>query len=232
MTAPVLAALASIPSRADFLERVLGSLRPQVDRLCVYLNGYRSVPAIVRELADEHVVDPVNAGAERKFHWAGQHQGLYLSCDDDIVYPPDYAATMLAAAGDGRQIVTAHGRCYLGRPSHVREVEPGSIGLFHKRVDASRPINHGGTGVMGWDTRRVAVPAVWPLRNIADMQLAIWAQLERVPLWLVAHQAHWLRPLALVDPRGLFKTSQASDHRQRNELLAEHGRTHGWRMWS
>jgi len=214
------------------LFRVLASLRPHVDRLHVYLNGYEAVPVAVEDLADEWVLGEDNAGAERKFWWAGRWDGVYLSCDDDIVYPPDYVPTMVDAAQHaGRALVTMHGRTYLDRPRTVHEVAPGSIGKFHRRVDYGRPVNCGGTGVMAWDCRHVTLPTEWEHRNMADLQVAAWAQRNEVPMWLVAHQAHYFEPLALVDPQGLFKTSQRQRHARRNALLVEQGRRAPWRLF-
>jgi hypothetical protein len=227
-----LAVLATIPRREHLLPRVLGSIRPQVDRLCVYLNGYREVPDCLRGASDEFILDPVNGGAERKLHWALSCDGVYLSVDDDIVYPADYAHTMLAAVErwDGRAIVSAHGRVYTPRARKVSDVEPGSIGIFNARC-REQWVNHAGTGCMAWDTRKVRVPAQWPESNIADMQLAIWAQLNRVPIWRVAHDHRWLRGLAAVDPYGLFGRSQRDGHMRRNDMLSKHSREHGWRLY-
>lgn len=229
----VLASLASLPRRRKLLEQTLQTLRPQVDRIAVYLNGYGTVPDCVRELADEHVLDRDNAGAERKFWWALQWDGLYLSCDDDMQYPPDYAARMREAVLErGRgEIVSAHGRIYRGRPRTVQEVAPGSIGLYHRRVDYSRRINHGGTGVMAWDAAMVKVPRQWPQQNIADMQLAIWAQQQRVPMWLIKHEAYWLYSPIAKDPKGIWCTSRREGHARRNDLLRAHGRSHGWKVF-
>jgi hypothetical protein len=233
VNALALAALASIPAREGYLARVLESLRPQVQRLCVYLNGYAAVPACVHAMADRYVLDPKNAGAERKFWWADTHGGLYFSCDDDIVYPKDYVEVLSAAIAEHgpRVIVTAHGRSYLGRPRSVHEVAPGSLGLFHKRVDCGRPINHGGTGVMAWDARAVRMPTRWPMQNIADMQVAVWAQQNRMRMQLVPHQANWFKPLALIDPNGIFRSSQSEEHKTRAALLMEQGRRQNWAVW-
>jgi len=228
-----LAALASIPARAHFLPQALGSLRAQFDLVHVYLNGYKKVPDAVRELADEWVLDPENNGAERKFWWADRRDVVYFTCDDDIVYPADYAQTMLAAldAAGRDHIVTGHGRVYLGKPIAIHDTKPGSVGMFHLRVDNPRPINHGGTGCMAWDASRVHVPSRWQLKNIADMQLAVWAHRHEVPMMLVAHQAHWFKPLLLIDPRGIYKSSQREQHCRRNQLLRDEARrSGGWRL--
>src|SRR5688572_14680231 len=175
---PVLAALAAQPRRAKLLPAVLASLRPQVDRLHVYLNGWDSVPACVRDLADAYVLARENEGAERKLHWADEWRGVYCSTDDDIIYPSNYVATVTEEIErlQGRAIVTAHGRVYLGRPRGVHNVAPASVGHYDRNVRPGRFINHGGTGVMSWDASRVRVPSTFPLKNIADMQVAVWAQ--------------------------------------------------------
>ncbi len=227
-----MAALASIPERESFLPRVLPALRAQVDVLCVYLNGYDHVPKVVRELADDVVHSATNDGAERKLHWATAHDGLYLSCDDDLLYPADYVQRMRAhvEAWGGDVICTAHGRSYEGTPDSVHDVHPGSIGTFMQTVADGYLINHGGTGVMAWDASRVKVPSgadAWPVRNMADMQLAIWAQRNAVPMFLVPHAATWIVNLGGNDPRSIWRTSMREQHAARGRML----KTHVWYRW-
>lgn len=227
-----LAALATIPERASLLPRVLPAIREQVDVLCVYLNGHDRVPSIVRDLADVVEHSQVNVGAERKLHWAAEHDGLYLSCDDDLLYPADYVHRMRACveAWGGAVICTAHGRSYDGSPGTVHDVHPGSIGTFMQTVTDGYLINHGGTGVMAWDASRVKVPGgvdAWPARNMADMQMAIWAQRNAVPMYLVPHGATWIRNLCGNDPQSIWRTSQREQHAARNRML----KTHVWYRW-
>lgn len=226
MSRLVLAALAAIPERAGFLPQVLRSLRPHVDRLCVYLNGWTEAPKSVHDMADDFVVDPENGGAERKLWWAQDWDGHYCSVDDDFVYPPNYVATMVEAVERWRGLafVTAHGRQYVDQPRNVHQVVPGSVGIVHRNVHQGGWVNHGGTGVMAWDAAQIQVPRDWPESNMVDMQLACWAQDHRIPMWLVSHPAHWLEPLAMLDPRGIFRASQAEGHRRRNLLLQSRDR--------
>jgi hypothetical protein len=235
LSASRLAVLATIPRRSALLEKTLASLRPQVDKLHVFLNGYAldQVPACVRELADQFAFAAENEGAERKFYWADKHEGVYLSCDDDITYPDNYVETMVGELSEHPDhLVTAHGRTFLGKPSSVHEVAPGSIGIYHRRVDNGHAVNHGGTGVMCWDTRSVRMPTEWPLQNIADMQVAVWAQLERVPMWLIGHQANWLKSDTLHDPNSIWHASRVDGHRRRSDLLRQHGERTPWRMFA
>lgn len=229
---PTLAALAALPRRFELLEKTIASLRPQVDRINVFINGYQGdLPGFLRA-ADEILCAAKNEGAERKFWWADKHEGLYFSCDDDITYPDNYVAYMVSELEQHPgHLVTAHGRVFLGRPGSVNEVAPGSVGIYHRRVDYGRPVNHGGTGVMCWDARAVKVPAAsWPLENMADMQLACWAQDHRVPMWLVKHEAHWLKSDAIHDPKSLWKQSCLESHRSRSELLREQANRAPWRL--
>lgn len=225
--ATTLAAMASIPSREQFLPQVLASLRPQVDRLCIYLNGYSEVPACVRELTDEHVLDAHKGGDERKFHWSDKHDGIALTCDDDILYPSDYVERMTAAVAEwgGRLLVTAHGRTYVGKPRNVHDVFPGSIGHCTGAVHQSRFCNEGGTGVLAWDARVLRVPRTWPKPNNTDIQISIWAQQQGIPMWLVAHPANWIKAFPVTD--GIFEKSSAEGHATRNAIL----RTHHWYRW-
>lgn len=228
-----LAALAAIPGRADILPSVLGSLRPQVDLLCVYLNGWDHVPECVHDLADEYVLSRENRGAERKLNWAQSHEGIYCSCDDDFEYPPDYVETMVSAIErfGGRAIVTAHGRQYKPKASTVNDVLPKTVGMYYRRVHLGWWVNYGGTGVMAWDASRIKVPTEWPERNMLDVQLSAWAQRQRISMWLVGHEAHWLESLLPMDPKGIYKSSQRENHARRNRLIREHGAQYGWRLY-
>ncbi len=216
------------------LEVALRTLRPQVDVLSVYLNGYQRVPDCVHELADRHELAAANEGAERKFWWAqSEPRGLHFSCDDDIVYPPDYVATMSAALAEHPgALVTAHGRAYRGAPVSVHSIDPDSLGIFHRHVPRGRAINCPGTGVMAWDSRLLDVPQRWDRCNVADLQVALWAQQHRVPVWLVPHAAGWLRSPAVNDPRGLFAQSRHQGHAERSAMVREHGDREGWKLWS
>lgn len=228
--------MASQPRRAEYLPQVLGNLVRQVDQVAIWLNGYAAPPDIVLELARAGVLRYElardNLGAEKKFHWAAEWAGLYFTTDDDMIYPPDYVARMVEAVEhwDGQAIVACHGRTYKPRAGHVNDLMPGSAGLFYTRIDQGHWVNHAGTGVMAWDARRVHVPTEWPEKNLADMQLAVWAQRNKAPIWLLPHQAHWLRSLAPLDPKGIWKTSQAQGHERRNEALRRQTSSGGWTL--
>jgi hypothetical protein len=234
---PVLAAMASLPRRAEYLPQVLASLLPQVDKLAIFLNGYDRPPECVTELqrSGRATVEcsTENLGAEKKMRWAGDWGGIYCTVDDDTIYPPNYVETMVAAVvrWNGCALVSGHGRSFRPKATSVHDLMPGSAGLFYARIDSGRWVNHAGTGVMAWDARKIKMPTEWPERNLADMQVALWAQRSAVPIWLIAHQAHWIKSLAPLDPKGIWKTSQAQGHSRRNEALRRQSRERGWKIY-
>ena len=97
--ASVVACIASYPARKGMLSQTITSLIDQVDHICVYLNSYMDIPDYIQSGVEAgkitYVVSSENdLRAAGKFYWFG-NKGYFLFCDDDIIYPPDYAAVML-----------------------------------------------------------------------------------------------------------------------------------------
>jgi hypothetical protein len=84
---------------------------------------------------------------------------------------------------------------------------------------------------MAWDASQIRLPTEFPERNMADLQVAVWAQQNSVPMWLLAHEARWVSTLAPLDPEGLFRTSQREDHRRRNALLKQQANRKPWQLF-
>lgn len=221
-----LVAVATTPERVALLPRSLGSLRPQCDRLHVYLNGHAQVPECVRELADHFYQAPANEGADRKFAWAHEHDGVYLSCDDDFVYPADYVARMSgelarwSAELGAPLFVTAHGRTYPPRPKDSAD-QIGAPATLNAHCPHGRWVNHAGTGVLAWDASRLRVPLSYPVLNRTDVQLSAWANARGIPIWTVPHFAGWLKPIRH-NGGSVGLESRREGHASKNALLRAH----------
>lgn len=217
-----LVAIATTAERVALLPKSLGSLRKQCDLLHVYLNGHAEVPACVLDLADAHVRSAQNDGADKKFHWAHEHEGIYLSCDDDFVYPPDYVARMVEAVErfGGRALVTAHGRTYPPKPAGMADRVRSA--MVRELVRHGAWVNYGGTGVLAWDASRIKVPLEYPVLNRTDVQLSAWANREGIPIWVVPHNPEWLKP---IQHKGgsVSADSRGERHATNNALLTAHG---------
>lgn len=218
-----LVAVATGAHRERLLPLSLGSLRRQCDLLHVYLNGYAEVPACVLELADSYAHSTTNEGADKKFHWAREHDGIYLSCDDDFIYPPDYVSRMVSNVErwGGRALVTAHGRTYPPKPTDAADQIRGRSATLTCNVPHGRWVNHAGTGALAWDASRIEVPLEYPVINRTDVQLSAWANREGIPIWVVPHKARWLRPIPNATD-SVRKASRREGHSTKNALLLQH----------
>ncbi len=215
-TEKTLAVVVTMPGRP--LEQVLASLRPQVDELAVYCNGFESVPKSAA-IADHVRCDPANSvGASGKFFLSRQWKGIYLACDDDLRYPPDYVQVMRDAVRrwNGRALVTCHGRVLHG-------------GRFEATTETYRALdecpgqwlNYPGSCALAFDTR-LKVPDVFP-KNNEESALAVWAQRCGVPIWLLAHRAEWLETLLPPKYSGptVWKAEKAAGFANRDAMLSQ-----------
>lgn len=214
---PTLATFASIPSRTKALQQAVESIRPQVEDICVFLNGYENVPAFLDDLRVTTIISPINRGAEAAFWPVDIFPGFVIVCGDDLVYPHDYVATLQEESERwGHEVlVTGHARAFRGEGRWGFESE------FYPYWRASVPrwVNYAGTGVSGWDARRVRVPATWLRQNCADAQLAVWAQHSKTPMRLVAHRHDWVWSIP-TDGDSIYATSKAAGFEDKNEVMA------------
>ena len=94
---PVTASLASIPGRAHMLPATIASLLPQVDRINVMLNEYDHVPDCLNhpKIVVERSQNVGNFYSDAMFWWVDEVKGYHFFCADDLVYHPDYVASMI-----------------------------------------------------------------------------------------------------------------------------------------
>ena len=216
ITDRTLAVVVTMPGRP--LEQALASLRPQVDELTVYCNGFDSVPKSVA-LADHMFCDPDNnVGASGKFFLTRKWDGIYFACDDDLRYPPDYVQVMRDAVRrwDGQALVTCHGRVlHAGRFEAAR--------LTYRALDdcPERWLNYPGSCALAFDTQ-LQVPDVFP-KNNEESALAVWAQQHNIPIWLLPHRADWLQSLLpdKYDGPTIWKAEKAAGFANRNAMLSQ-----------
>ena len=194
----VTASLASIPSRETSLEQVVKSLLPQVDRLNVYLNEYREIPAFLRhsKIRVATSQEQGNRGDAGKFYWADEVEGYHFTCDDDFRYPVNYIATLVAAlkATEHKAVVGVHGTCFLDPFESYRK----SRRRLHclAQVEQDEFVHVLGTGVLAYHTSTIKVSREdFLLPNMADIWFGLAAQKQQVPCLCLKHSANWLEYL-------------------------------------
>jgi FkbM family methyltransferase len=213
----VLASVASVPSRTDWLREVVARLRPQVDRLLVYLNDYPAVPGY---LDDEQVTvvssaDRGDRGDAGKFFAAGRHTGVQVLCDDDIAYPEDYVERLLEGVERyHRRAVVGFHASMLGDP-FTDYLRTRTITHMSRGVGADRGVHVLGTGTAAYHSSTIRVRrSDFRSPNMADVWFALLGQRQRVPFVQLRREAGWLQELAQVygaTPDGLYSGAGRQD---------------------
>jgi hypothetical protein len=189
--------IATVPTRKDMLLRVVDSIITQVDILYVALNNYTEVlqelrdnPKIHCELLDNSL------GDSAKFLHVNDTDGVYLSIDDDLLYPKGYVQYMISKIEQYKCIVTLHGRVWNNRP--LTSVRRGFSLNYHclHTYNYDTELDIGGTGVMAFNTSRFKPDIREHLRPfMADVWTSKQAHEQGVKIMGVAHTNTYLRYL-------------------------------------
>jgi len=193
----IIAQLATIPERRNILNRVVDSLYNQVDVLFVILNGYKEYPNFVK--LDKKLVYYLGDNSKgdcHKFDTLEHYKDAYIfTCDDDLVYPPDYVETMVNHIDryNRKVIITLHGRTFPPRP--IKSYYRGKLKGYHWDTDQDYDVevDAGGTGVMCWhsDTFHVPYDRI-TYGNMGDVWVAKFAREQNVKIINVARKSGWV----------------------------------------
>lgn len=129
----ITAQIATIPERVITLKRVVESLLPQVDKIRVMLNSYNvdgmgapGIPSFLENDKIEYIFCDNSLRDGYKFLKADTNEGYVLICDDDILYPPDFAKTMISKleALNQRAVLSIMGKNLLPLPisSYAKQI--------------------------------------------------------------------------------------------------------------
>jgi len=217
--------MASIPGRRKNLPGIVAALLPQVDRLCVYLNGYSDVPACLDhpKVSVFRSQDHGDLGAAGKFFGVEGAVGYFFTVDDDIVYPSDYVEKMISAIKryDKKAIVCVHGtRFFSTHPSTWMRSRKG----FHflHGLECDEQVNVAGTATVAFHTDSFKLsPRVFSRKNMADMFFAIEAKAQGVPIFAIARSENWLGKFPDVSADTIWHQAYENDMDQ-SDILARH----------
>ncbi len=207
----IVASMASLSSRKALLANTIDSLYDQVDGICVYLNGYKTVPLFLKREKIMYAILSEEAGwrgAEAKlWFWdrklfAGaplwKEDDIALVCDDDIIYPKDYAERHIVALHDHPgALVCVHGSTMLER--FERYSESRMVVRMRDSLARDTQIHIPGTGTMAFRFGDFDFSIARDIRwtHCVDVMTAIAAKNQGVPVWAIARGVNWLRPQSL-----------------------------------
>lgn len=190
---------ATLPDRVSTLERSVNSILPQVDKMQVVLNNYKTVPKFLIN-PKITVVHHDNSMEDGSRFINIQSNGYTLVFDDDIEYHSNYVSYLkqcLTHLQDFHRkpvIVGPMGKVLNPRPvkSYYKDIE--------RRYKTFEDIDHhyvvdviGACGVM-WDSNTKVTQDIILTPN-SDLCLAKFAKDNDILQIVVAHKATWLKNL-------------------------------------
>lgn len=185
----ITANLATIEARKDTLQGVVDSLRHQVDIVRVYANDY--IPILNGDNVEVYTGPDYTDNA--KFFWLPHSKGIYLSCDDDLYYPPDYVATIKRALKKYPGTwLTFHGRKLRGLnlPYYTGHHTYQCL----RNVDADYQIDVPGTGVSAFHTDTIKFDATtWQDYRMSDLMAALELAKKGVRIICLKHKIFWIK---------------------------------------
>ncbi|WP_449431669.1 glycosyltransferase [Pseudomonas putida] len=225
----VVVSLCSIPERAELLHQVLSSLAPQVDNFHIYLDRYDSIPNFIRDCHPHVTVylskDHPGLRDNGKFlaFAALSEDCYYFTADDDIIYPPDYVASMIRRIeGYGRQAVIGVHGVLLPEQAEGYFSSYRKVHMFKKELERDALVNNLGTGTVafhssllrGLDLSHFGTP------GMADLHLSVFCKQRNVPMVTVARPDDWLQELPCLNT-SLYNEFRLADDAQ-SALIRSH----------
>ena len=226
---PVVASLCSIPERAELLRQTLASLAPQVDALHVYLDRYESIPDFVRDCHPQVQVylshEYPGLRDNGKFLGFAAQSGdcYYFTADDDILYPPDYVATMIRRIEHyGREaVIGVHGVL-------IPEEAEGYFSVYRKVLMFKRELEHDalvnnlGTGTVAFHSTLLRGLELEHFREsgMADLYLSVFCKQRNIPMIAIARPDDWLQELPSPNTSLYHEFRQADN--QQSVLICTH----------
>lgn len=186
--------IATIPEREQSLRDTLASLRGQADNVYVYLNGHKTKPAWLESFGVQVMTGP-DVGDIGKFMPAilGVAGTVHVTCDDDLIYPGDYVARLLAGLTIHGGAVSFHGRVMhapVGSYYRDRHTPYPCLG----RVPADRACTVIGTGCMAYRPKELPLTMRdFPAPNMADIWFSRAANTAGMARTVLAHDEGWIR---------------------------------------
>lgn len=200
MTDQVLVGMASIPERAGSLLRAVESLAPQCDRIAVCLNEYEHPPKGLGRFPNVEVMmkGDDNGGDAEKFAYADQWDGILVTADDDILYPPNYVARIREgfARWGVDHAVGFHGGVTYGWDGFHVTASGKRVRCLDTLEHDDPDINVLGTGAMAVHAARIPIwRGAFRHPNMADVHFACHARALGIPMVCLSHPKGWMRDI-------------------------------------
>jgi len=212
---------AAIPSRREFLKRVIDAILPQADRINVYLNGYPDVPDCLKneKIVAARSQDSGDLSDTGKFFWLTETKGFSFILDDDVLIAPNYVDAMLAKIRQyGKHIVAAnHGSIFIQHP--IENYFSRKSRKILAVIEKDTQVHGAGTGSIVFHHSAIDFGLKdCPLPEMTDVWFALAAKKQKVPLVVMANRDKRIEILASRGP-GLYEIHCAAKGIAQTQLI-------------
>lgn len=169
-----------------------------VDKFILHVNGKEKPPNLPEDDRLEVVLSAINYADNGKFKHMTNHNGYFITADDDICYPNDYVETMISNLNKfaNSVILGVHGAVFpvgppLTRWSEYRELRRTHI--FSKANAEFIQVNCIGTGTMIFHSQ-IGIPDFRKMDTLrmVDLHIAVWAQRQGIQMYSCPRPENWL----------------------------------------
>jgi FkbM family methyltransferase len=219
---PTIAVMATLRVRAETASRVVESISPQVDNVCVVLNriGDENVEEWKSYFKSKNVLfyvrDNQMGDAERYIPVKTDEKAYYLSIDDDLIYPPGYVEKMVKGCEKYNCPVSLHGKFFPKFPvqSYIRQ--PDALYLqCRNNLDVDTKIQTPGCCVVCWRSDQIDLSyGQFKVKNRSDIEVGRIAAEKGIPIICLAHKGMQYLPPA---GKTIWEEETSSDNQ---ELIA------------
>lgn len=197
--------MATYPMRRDMLEQAVRSVAPQVDRLFLVLNDFAEVPAEIAAIGNvEPIIPDSDLKDVGKFLPLPKDDDLVFLVDDDLIYPPDFASTLVASAegiGLDDAVFGCHGSIYddvAGKGASGRRVYS-----FKQKIAETICVDQLGTGAMLALGKNLAPFSVMQSsQKFVDVRYGRWLHAKGLDCWCLAHRKGFIAEIPPSEGRG------------------------------
>ena len=198
-----IAAMATIKSRESSLLQTLASISNQVDEVHVYLNDYKTKPAILYAKINQSYENVKlhfgpnlagDLGDAAKFYFIDKlPECYYFTIDDDLFYASNYVENHLYYQQYfyNQLITTYHGRSFFSFPlKGYYKPELSAHVYCLETLSSAQYVHFGGTRVMCIPTNNIKLSLndFGAERNMADVWVGIYSQRNSIPILGVPHK--------------------------------------------
>lgn len=200
----IVVGLATFEGREKSLKDAVKSLEGQVDEIFIYDNSKN------KDVKDNG-----------KFYGLTQIKEpcVYLTCDDDIIYPPDYVESILGGINEFKCIVTHHGKSINSKDY----LEDSKSYHFSVRNYKNIELDVAGTGITGFRTDYFNPVELFENDNyfVSDLLLAIEASKKNKRIMLLKHPTNWIKQNMDIDFQKSISYIEEKDRSRQNKFKNE-----------